>query len=114
VRKKSCLCVLCPLQDKIHKPELWRRLGLVGAVSVLVGVSSLIHIFNNVCSSERGGTNFPLIFRLGALIMALKNSDDVHSGHLNIDVVNGRGKDVWPIVVISEMLVGLGARRWFR
>ena len=28
------------MQKKVHEPELWRKLGLVGAIAVIVGIAS--------------------------------------------------------------------------
>jgi hypothetical protein len=77
------------MQDKIHKLELWRELGLVGAVAVIIGMESLTHVFNDIWNIERGGKNCKLVFHQKAHIMALKSSDDVRSGHLNVDTING-------------------------
>jgi hypothetical protein len=37
--------------------------------------------------------------------MALQSCSYVCYGHLNVYVINGRGKDVWPVAIVSKMLI---------
>jgi hypothetical protein len=66
---------------------------------------SLTHFFNDLLCSEHGGASYPLFFCFGTLSIALQSCNYVSYGHLNVSVIYGRGKDVWPVAIIRQILL---------
>jgi hypothetical protein len=44
-------------------------------------------------------------------MVAFQNSRYVDYGHLNVSIVNGRDKNVWPIAIVLQVLVQDWTRR---
>jgi hypothetical protein len=71
---------------------------------VLIYKLPLTHISNYILFSEHGGAGYPLIVYLELLSIALQGHSYVNYGHLDVSVIDGRGKNVWPIALICQIL----------
>jgi hypothetical protein len=93
------------LKHNVNEPKLRRNLRLAGGIMVSVCILPLTHVENNILDSEHGGANSPRLVRFRRLIIAFQSSRYVDYGHLHVSIVDGRDKNVWPAVVVPQMLI---------
>jgi hypothetical protein len=72
---------------------------------VLVSILPLTHVGDDVLYGEHGGAINPRLVRFKWLMVAFQNSRYVSYGHLDVSIVNGRDKDVWPVVVVLQVFI---------
>jgi hypothetical protein len=93
------------LQHDLHKPELGRYLCLAGCILVLVCILPLTHVGDDVLYSEHGGAINSWFVRFRWLMVTFQNSRYVGYGHLDVSIVDGRDKDVWPVAVVLQIFI---------
>jgi hypothetical protein len=93
------------LQHDVHKPELGRYLHLVGGIPVSICILPLKHVGDDVLDGEHGRAINPWLIRFRQLMVPFQNSRYVGYGHLDASIVDGRDKDVWPAIVLLQILI---------
>jgi hypothetical protein len=91
------------LQHNVHKLELERYLHLAGGILVPVCILPLTHVGDDVFYSEHGGAVNPWFVRFRWLMVAFQSS--LCYGHLDVSIVDGRNKDVWPVAVVLQIFI---------
>jgi hypothetical protein len=93
------------VKHRVNEPQIRRNLHLACCVPVLICILHLTHVGDDVLNGEHGGVVNPRYVRLQRLVTAFQNSRYVGYGHLDVDAVNGREKDVWPAALVPQMLI---------
>jgi hypothetical protein len=94
-----------PIKHHVNEPKIRRNLRLACCVLVLVCILPLTHVGDDVLNGEHGGAVYPRYVRLRRLVTAFQNSRYVGYGHLDVDAINGREKDVWLVALVPQMLI---------
>jgi hypothetical protein len=94
-----------PIKYHVNEPQIRRNLRLACCVPVLICIVPLTHVGDDVLNHEHGGAVYPRYVQLRRLVTAFQNSRYVGYGHLDVDTVNGREKNVWPATLVPQMLI---------
>jgi hypothetical protein len=91
-----------PVQHHINEQKIMRNLRFAGCIPVLVCILPFTHVRNDILEGEHGGAVYPRYVRLRRLVTAFQNSRYIGYGHLDVDAVNGREKDIWPAALVTS------------
>jgi hypothetical protein len=72
---------------------------------VPIYILPLTHVGDDVLDGEHGGAVNSWFICFRWLMVTFQNSCYVSYGHLDVSIIDGRDKDVWPVVVVLQILV---------